>query len=877
MQLWLRVARPILFSIICLIFLSTTVCGSGLTSAPPILQNISSIPIPDSATFSPQVQTLNLSSERPVYSASSPDLTSSPIIKSNNTLKIKNRQRLATLNPDFIAYQQNVTTNTIGFDRTSLQVSENRQHGLGFIPSATNLSYTKGLDVSRNIASIPASKNVLLTVGGTYPPRFDLRTMTKVTPVRDQGSAGICWVQATYASLESYLLPGESWDFSENNMKNLLSSAYPEGFDRTADGGGNAFMSTAYLARWSGPINESDDPYDPISKDSPTDKPVKKHVQNVLFLPDRANSTDNNNIKSALMTYGSVYTSMYYNGLYSNNTNAAYYFNGSANPNHAVGIVGWDDHYSKYNFTTDFTPVPPGDGAFIVKNSWGTGFGQQGYFYISYYDKYVGLSNAIFEAESGQNYDRIYQYDPLGWVNNFGGMSNSEWGANIFTSNSTETLSAVSFYATDINTVYDLYVYKNPNNGPINSAGYSYRETGTIEGPPGYYTKVISPGVSLLPGEKFSVVINMTTQNTLYPLPVENSVQSYSSHATAHSGESYYSDDGGQTWSDMASYDPTENICIKAFTILPRPKSAFSADILSGNSPLTVTFTDTSEGSPTTWNWSFGDGSFNTSRNPSHSFTHGGAFTVTLDVTNAAGTGTTTKTNYIIVDGDKIGVFRTVSGNWYLDYNNTGVADKMFHFGTSGDIPVIGDWNGDGTSDAGVYRPSSGNWHLNYYKDSISHKAFHFGTSGDIPVVGDWNGDGTSDAGVYRPSSGNWYLDYNNTGVVDKTFHFGTSGDIPVIGDWNGDGTSDAGVYRPSNGNWYLDYTKTGVVDKTFHFGTSGDIPVIGDWNGDGTSDAGVYRPSNGNWYLDYTKTGVVDKTFHFGTAGDSPKIGKWK
>jgi PKD repeat protein len=404
------------------------------------------------------------------------------------------------------------------------------------------------------------------------------------------------------------------------------------------------------------------------------------------------------------------------------------------------------------------------------------------------------------------------------------------WGANVFTSNASETLSAVSFYATDINTEYDLYVYKNPDNGPVNSTGYSYRQAGIIEGPPGYYTKVLTPKVELLPRENFSVVINLTTRNTDFPLPVEHAIQGYSSHATAPPGQSFYSVDGGQTWSDMASFDPSENICIKAFTILPLPKAAFSADKISGNAPLTVIFNDSSTGSPITWNWSFGDGSFNVTRNPSHTFTQGGAYTISLNVTNAAGTDTLIKTNYIVVNGDKVGVFRNVSGIWYLDFNNTGVVDKTFQFGKAGDVPVIGDWNGDGTSDAAVFRPSNGDWYMNYYKDSISHKAFHFGTIDDVPVTGDWDGDGTTDAGVFRSAAGTWYLDTTKTGIVNKTFQFGKSGDIPVAGDWNGDGTADAGIFRSATGTWYLNFEKNGTTDKSFHFGIIGDNPKAGKW-----------------------------------------------
>ena len=111
-------------------------------------------------------------------------------------------------------------------------------------------------------------------------------TLNRATSVKDQGSAGVCWAFASLFISGINLLPGENRDFSENNMKNLLSSSYSEGFDRGANDGGNEFMSTAYLARWSGPVAESDDPYS-YSGVSSGNPPLQKHVQDVLFIPDR--------------------------------------------------------------------------------------------------------------------------------------------------------------------------------------------------------------------------------------------------------------------------------------------------------------------------------------------------------------------------------------------------------------------------------------------------------------------------------------------------------------------------------------------------------------------------------------------------------------
>jgi PKD repeat protein len=313
----------------------------------------------------------------------------------------------------------------------------------------------------------------------------------------------------------------------------------------------------------------------------------------------------------------------------------------------------------------------------------------------------------------------------------------------------------------------------------------------------------------------------------------------------------------------------------------------FTGTPLSGTAPLGVTFTDLSTGTGiANWSWNFGDGNvtnFTVSTSPFHIYATAGLKSVNLTITNATGSISLSRTDYINVTngtpnspGTNVGVFRNSSGNWYLDTTKTGVVSKIFQFGTTGDRPVVGDWDNNGVTDVGVFRPSNGNWFLDTNQSSVINKTFHFGTTNDTPVVGDWDGNNIADTGVFRPSNGNWFLDTNQSGVVNKTFHFGTTGDIPVVGDWNHDGMDNVGVFRTSNGNWFLSTNQSSVVNKTFHFGTTGDIPVVGDWDGNGMIDTGVFRPSNGNWFLDTNQSSVVNMTFHFGTTGDIPVVGDW-
>ena len=140
-----------------------------------------------------------------------------------NQNEFSRRIVLAPENPKFTEYKnRKLVYQTIQ--------SPNR-HKSGFLPSPVNLNHLKNTSVAAVYASASTS----------IPTSYDLRTLNRVTPVKDQGTAGVCWVFATYGSLESYLMPEETWSFSENNLKNLLSSANgQQGFDRDPNDGGDS-------------------------------------------------------------------------------------------------------------------------------------------------------------------------------------------------------------------------------------------------------------------------------------------------------------------------------------------------------------------------------------------------------------------------------------------------------------------------------------------------------------------------------------------------------------------------------------------------------------------------------------------------------------
>lgn len=455
--------------------------------------------------------------------------------------------RLAPLNPEFEHFIRNRTSESSRF-------VDQEGHSLGLIPSVIDIGTLTSSGYSSSERVISSGTGDAYSVSkGAMASSFDLRTTGKVPPIRDQAECGACWAFSTYGSLESTNLPETSWDFSENHLKNT------HGFDLSPCQGGNYQMSTAYLARWGGAVRESVDPYGPSDSVSSMNEPVAVHVQDVTYLPKRTGPLDNDLIKQMLQQHGALYSQVRWESSYYSKNPATYFYPGSSSPNHAIVIVGWDDRYSRNKFATP----PPGDGAFLVRNNWGDDWGDNGYCYVSYYDSWIGRPSAQYFSESVNNYDHVYQYDPLGWVISFGTGSDTGYLANVFSSSQDEELSAVGFFTAVPNSDYQIEVYRGVSSSPRGRTP-SVVQTGSFPFA-GYHTVDLTSAVPLERGEKFSVVMTIRTPGYNYPVAIEYPYNGYSTKARARAGESWVSKDGA-TWTDITTAYPNTNVCLKAFT-----------------------------------------------------------------------------------------------------------------------------------------------------------------------------------------------------------------------------------------------------------------------------------------------------------------------
>ncbi len=391
---------------------------------------------------------------------------------------------------------------------------------------------------------------------GALPASYDLRNVggvNYVTSVKNQGACGSCWAFAVFGSMESAILKqgGGTYDFSENNLKNR------HGFDLGPCDGGNEWMGIAYTARLSGPGNESADPYHGWDDRStaPTVIPRTRFLSNVPFFDSKME------IQNAIMSYGGLGTALYWTDSSYNSSNYTYYYNGTAEENHAVTIVGWDDN----------KVTAGGTGAWLIKNSWGTSWGNNGYFWLAYQDTRGGKYGGSFQTQNADVVTGCHTYAPFGNVTEL----NTSYSCTRFTTTAAEQLKSIGFYTQADNAGYTVMIYDTWASGA--PSGLLATKTGTIDNW-GWHVVDLNSILPLGASDEFVVYLYLdkgfSYQGKEYFQAIDYQDAGYTSAATANLGESYYSFDG-TSWMDLWDWNHTANFSIYAYTVsvVPEPVS----------------------------------------------------------------------------------------------------------------------------------------------------------------------------------------------------------------------------------------------------------------------------------------------------------------
>lgn len=187
-----------------------------------------------------------------------------------------------------------------------------------------------------------------------------------------------------------------------------------------------------------------------------------------------------------------------------------------------------------------------------------------------------------------------------------------------------------------------------------------------------------------------------------------------------------------------------------------------------------------------------------------------------------------------------LAVWRPSSGVWWVLGANQQSTSQQW--GLSGDVPVPGDYDGDGKTDFSIFRPTSNAWWIMKSSDGGTY-SLTFGASGDKTAQADFDGDGRTDAAVYRPSIGTWYI-LKSSDNQSMQAQFGLSSDDPAPADYDGDGRADICVRRDSNTTFYSANSSNGQLQQIL-IGTAGDVQVSSDYDGDGRADDALFRSSN--------------------------------
>lgn len=387
-------------------------------------------------------------------------------------------------------------------------------------------------------------KRPLLKINN-FPDKYSLEEGNNagVTSVKYQYPYGTCWAFAAIGSAESIYKKKNNIEldlseldlawFAYNNYGiadplNLVKNdggkygfSKTDNIDEPFDMGGNQEIAVNVLISGIGLSNENNSSLkkEKYITSKPNDSECYDSDYQIVSV-DWYNMKDKNEIKSALMNQGGLAISYYHDDKYltedgnyvDTSTNKSiggksYYCYDKSSANHAILLVGWDDNYPATNFKTE----PAGNGAWRCKNSWSEFWGDDGYFYISYYD--TSISNVAFaytiEDVTDNNYD-IYQYDG-GY--NYGYLYGvNVYAANEFKAQDNISVERVGLSTLDADTYYDIDIYVNCDDNSPKSGTKIHEQSGNIKYA-GYHTIDLTEAVKVANGKNYSIVVKYYHQN----------------------------------------------------------------------------------------------------------------------------------------------------------------------------------------------------------------------------------------------------------------------------------------------------------------------------------------------------------------------------
>jgi PGF-CTERM protein len=433
--------------------------------------------------------------------------------------------QLAPLNPDFVAYWES-PLGTPG------------DHICGYIPPPMDL---------RHLDEIPVKR---IQVPCDLPSSFDWRDSGNVTPVKDQDPCGTCWIFGTTSVLESAVLinEGAECNFSEQGVALCVDRSWTYLYDDADDpcgaGGWSWLASEVFIKK--GSVPESCNPYNTTALKCDGScvcdgcAPVKR-VDGYRLVTNNGPEIDV--IKNAVHDHGPVTMTFYWHSS-GNYTNATWgtiydYYPGPESTNHLVSIIGWNDSVPHPD------PDHGGTGAWIVKNSWGTGWGNGGYFYLAYNSSCV-QEIAYLEYKDPVPDEELLYWDEAGFVDAAGYVDSNAWVASVFTADQYGNLTHVDFWTTSNNAEYETYVWD----------GYFGNELANQTGicqEFGYYSIPLTAPIPMDAGQQFTIGVNMSTPGYGYPVAVEYKYGG--ANPPIQSNVSFVRHSSSDHWMDLADLD----------------------------------------------------------------------------------------------------------------------------------------------------------------------------------------------------------------------------------------------------------------------------------------------------------------------------------